>query len=116
MLEDSSSYNSSDQPYNSKKQNTLTLLTDQDSDDYTTDPTIIYSHTDELKDKLKFYKRVLSAELSSMPLGTRVKYVEVMADEKFKYKPGGVITVNKSPTYFVLAANKKVGLCNLTNT
>jgi len=87
------------------EQNKLTRLTEKDK--RITDPAVIYTSAEDLKEKLQFYKRVKSNDIASIPLGTRIKYIEVLPDGKFKYKPGGVIIVNKAPEYLVLAANRK---------
>ncbi|VBB17556.1 hypothetical protein YASMINEVIRUS_18 [Yasminevirus sp. GU-2018] len=78
-----------------------------DTDRKPPDPASIYTDPDELREKLRFYKRVESKQIADLPLGTRVKYIEVLKDKKFKYKPGGVIMVNKAPLYLVLAENRK---------
>ena len=71
------------------------------------DPASFYTDPDELKEKLKYYKRVESSKVADLPMGTRIKYIEVLQNNMFKYKPGGVIMVNKAPVYLVLAENRK---------
>jgi hypothetical protein len=71
------------------------------------DPITIFTDPEDLKEKLKYYDRVESKNIADIPLGSRVKYIEVLEDNRFKYKPGGVIIVNKAPQYLILAENKK---------
>lgn len=70
-------------------------------------PASVYVDADDLKEKLKYYKRIESDKVGDIPLGSRIKYVEVLQNGTFKYKPGGVITVNHAPEYLVLMANSK---------
>jgi hypothetical protein len=71
------------------------------------DPSTIYADATEIREKLKNYNRIQSKDVINIPLGTRIKYVEVMPDGKYKYKPGGNIIVNKAPEYLVLTSNRK---------
>lgn len=71
------------------------------------DPSTIYADAAEIREKLKNYNRIQSKDVINIPLGTRIKYVEVMPDGKYKYKPGGNIIVNKAPEYLVLTSNRK---------
>jgi len=70
-------------------------------------PSAMYTDPEDVKEKLRFYKRIDSDKVIDLSLGTRVKYVEVLEDGTFKYKPGGVIMVNKAPVYLVLVENRK---------
>lgn len=69
--------------------------------------TVTGDRAEDIKEKLKFYKRVDSDKVRFLPIGTKIKYVEVLDDGKFKFKTGGSITVNKAPVYLVLIANRK---------
>lgn len=70
---------------------------------------------EELKQKLINYKRVDPDKVKDIPLGTHVKYVEVIDTGKFKYKPGGFITFNQAPTYLILVENGKSWSVQLSN-
>lgn len=86
------------------KKTDLTRLTDATKKP--PNPAAIYASREEFEEKLKYYRRVESDKIIDLPLGTRVKYVEVLNNGTFKCKQGGVIIVNKAPTYLVLAQNR----------
>jgi hypothetical protein len=84
----------------------LIRLTDQ-SKEGTPNPTSIYTNTEEIAEKLKFYKRIDTDNIKNIPLGIRIKYIEILDNKKYKYKEGGTIIVNKAPEYIMLAAKRK---------
>ena len=69
--------------------------------------TTIFMSPNELKEKLKLYDRIETDDIKNLKLGTRIAYIEVLPDNKFKYKSGGVVIVNSAPTYLMLANNNK---------
>lgn len=130
-------------PYKSKKLITESLLVDSDSDSESIeeiqstkklldstkteklidtvykrlkDPSLTYLNGEEVKEKLKLYTRIMSKDLINLPLGCRIKYIEVVDTDTFKYKSGGVVVVNEAPKYFVLASNKKTWSVQLLKT
>jgi len=70
-------------------------------------PADTYNNPDDIKKKLQYYKRIESDDVINIPLGMRIKYVEILDNDEFKYKPGGALILNKAPEYLVLAANRK---------
>lgn len=79
------------------------------------DPATIFEDADDIKKKLRFYKQVDEDLVVKLPLGTNIKYVEVLDDGSYKYKPGGSIIVNEAPEYLVLAGNRKTWSVQLAN-
>lgn len=71
------------------------------------DPVAIYIPVEDIKEKLKFYKRVDSANIPNIKSGMRIKYIQIMEDGTYNFKPGGALIVNKAPEYVVLAGNRK---------
>ena len=67
----------------------------------------MYMNIDEIKEKLKLYDRINSVDVKDLIAGTRITYIEVLNDGKFKFKTGGVIIVNSYPKYLVLINNNK---------
>lgn len=98
-----------------KQQPTSKRLTD-DTYKNTKDPSLAYLSGTEIKEKLKLYVRIMSDDIVNLPLGCRIKYVEVVDSDTFKYKPGGVVIVNEAPKYIVLASNRKSWSVQLENT
>jgi hypothetical protein len=58
---------------------------------------------EEIKERLKNYERVNKDDAVSITPGTRVQYFEELKDGSLKYRPGGTMIVNKSPTYMVMS-------------
>jgi len=58
---------------------------------------------EEIKDRLKNYERVDKEDADKIVPGTRVQYFEELKDGSLKYRPGGTMIVNKSPTYMVMS-------------
>jgi hypothetical protein len=69
--------------------------------------TTIYTSAEEIKEKLKLYDRIETADVKELSLGTRIAYIEVLPNNIFKYKLGGVIIVNAYPKYLILTNNNK---------
>jgi hypothetical protein len=80
------------------------------------DPALTYLNGEAIKEKLRLYTRIMSKDLVILPLGCRVKYIEVIDRDTFNYKTGGVIIVNEAPKYLVLASNRKSWSVQLENT
>lgn len=59
--------------------------------------------SEEIKDRLKNYERVNKEDSDKIVPGTRVQYFEELKDGSLKYRPGGTMIVNKSPTYMVMS-------------
>ena len=110
-------------PYKSKKMPTKSLLDDSDSEStedtdnekkpsdskvtkrLTNDtkkkpkePALAYLSGKEIQEKLRLYTRIGSNDVIDLPLGCRIKYIEVIDTDTFKYKPGGVIIVLQDST------------------
>jgi len=64
--------------------------------------------TDEIKEKLKGYKRVNTVgELEQIPLGTHIRYFDYKDDE-YLFRTGGILLNKKGiPNYIVLGNGKK---------
>ena len=112
LLEDSDSTNEND----SSKQNGLGKLTRLSYRDTKykknqakkkSDPAATYIPVEDIKEKLKFYKRVNSADIPKIHLGMRIKYIQIMDNGTYNFKPGGELIVNGAPDYIVLAGNRK---------
>ncbi len=128
-------------PYKSKKMPTKSLLVDSDSESteetdndkkpldgkvtkrLTNDtkkkpkePALAYLSGKEIQEKLRLYTRIGSNDVIDLPLGCRIKYIEVIDTDTFKYRAGGVIIVNGAPDYLVLASNRKSWSVQLENT
>jgi hypothetical protein len=78
-------------------------------------PASVFVNPEDIKKKLEFYKRVQTEDLANIPLGMRIKYVEILDNGTYKYKPGGVVIVNKAPDYLVLTGNRKSWSVQLAN-
>lgn len=82
--------------------------TSKNTDNIPLNPSSCYDDLHEIEeDILKNYTKVSSKNIIHIPLGTRVKYVEPLNDGTFKVKIGGVLTINKAPTYLMLSENGK---------
>ena len=109
LLEDSNSDKSNEE----KDPNKLTRLSYNDEpykkyqEKKLLDPAAILISPNEIKDKLIFYARMKSDDIPNIQLGLRIKYIEILEDGSYKYKPGGELIINKSPDYLVLAGNRK---------
>lgn len=60
---------------------------------------------EEIKQILRNYEQV--TDLCSLVQGDIVKYFEMLANGKYKYKPGGRVLINKQPDYLVLSNGRK---------
>jgi archaellum component FlaC len=69
---------------------------------------------EELKEKMKDYKRVLSSDVKNIKPDTKIRYIEVL-DEGFRYKPGGFLIVNSYPDYIVLVNGNRKWSVQLKN-
>lgn len=70
-------------------------------------PKASYISAEDIKDKLKFYNRVKAADIPNIKIGAMIKYIQVLDDGTYKYRPGGILIVNKAPDYLVLTAKRK---------
>ena len=55
---------------------------------------------DEVEQRLLNYEQI--TDCSELIFGDHLQYFEVLADGKYKYKPGGRLIVNAAPVYIVL--------------
>lgn len=115
LLEDSDSSDNSDDSSQNKQNNDpnkLTRLSYQDegykrSQKKKQNQNEAVTTPEDIREKLKFYKKVDDTNIANIQLGMRIKYVEVFDDGTYKFKPGGELIVNKAPDYIVLAGNRK---------
>jgi hypothetical protein len=62
---------------------------------------------DDIKKRIRNFERVNNEEIKDILVNTRIQYFELSEDDGFRYKPGGVMIVNKYPDYIVLANGRK---------
>lgn len=62
---------------------------------------------DEINTRLKNFYRVSPEDVINLPIYTRIQYFQVLPDNKFKYRTGGNLIVNKFPSYLVLSNGRK---------
>jgi hypothetical protein len=70
---------------------------------------------DEIKKRISNYEQVHGEALAEIVPNTRVQYFEVLEDKSFKYKPGGIVIVNKYPDYMVLSNGRRNWSVQLIN-
>ncbi len=70
---------------------------------------------EEIKKRINNYEQVSGDAVADIVPDTRVQYFEVMEDKSFKYKPGGVVIVNKYPDYMVLSNGRRNWSVQLIN-
>lgn len=56
---------------------------------------------DEIKNRLKNFVKVSTEEVDSIPLNTKIQYIDT-SDGTRKYRPGGFLQYNGGPNYIVL--------------
>lgn len=111
--DDSESYDVKQKP-TYRKEKSATVNTNKDGSIRLADtpqreqnPTAKLLNADEVKQKLKNFTLVTQNKIKDLDVGTFIRYVEVLEDGTYKYKPGGAIKVNKAPEYLVLISNNK---------
>lgn len=70
---------------------------------------------EQIKEKLYNYEQVNSHDIENLFPGTRIQYFEIMENKKFRFKPGGIITINGYPNYLVLTNGRKSWSVQLLN-
>lgn len=63
--------------------------------------------TSDIKSRLKNFEKIKKNEIKNIKPYTRIQYFEVFADNKYRYKPGGSLLINKAPDYLVLTNGRK---------
>lgn len=70
---------------------------------------------EQIKEKLYNYEQVDRYDIENLFPGTRIQYFEIMENNKFRFKPGGIITINGYPNYLVLTNGRKSWSVQLVN-
>ena len=62
---------------------------------------------DDIQQKLLDYEKIDISKVGNIEKGTHIRYFKII-DGEYKYCPGGILIINKSPEYIVLGnGNKK---------
>lgn len=70
---------------------------------------------EEIKKRIANYEQVTGPAVGEIVPGARVQYFEVMDSNTYRYKPGGVVIVNKYPDYMVLSNGRRNWSVQLVN-
>ena len=62
---------------------------------------------DEINTRLKNFYRVVPEDIINIPVNTRIQYFQVSSENKFKYRTGGNLIINKAPLYLILSNGRK---------
>ena len=62
---------------------------------------------EEINDRLQNFYRVKPDDIDSLPINTKIQYFQVSSDDKYKYRTGGTLIVNKAPVYLILSNGRK---------
>ena len=105
--DDTDSNGESDDRYDKEKTNKDGSIRLQYTEPKPPNPSSILTSANEIKEKLQNFSMVNRDKIKDLPVGTFIRYVEVLTDGTYRYKPGGAIKVNKAPEYLVLISNNK---------
>lgn len=62
---------------------------------------------EEIKIRLKNFHKIKPENIINLPIYTHIQYFQVSNDNKFKYRTGGTLIVNKAPVFLVLSNGRK---------
>lgn len=89
----------------SKKKNNNSLINDGYKKPITTATELL--SPEEIKTRLKNFYRLLPDNIIDLPINTRIQYFQVLPENKFKYRSGGTLIINKAPLYLILSNGRK---------
>jgi len=61
----------------------------------------------EIKQRLYNYEPIDASQLSDLKPPLRLQYFDIDPDGTYKYRPGGILTLNKYPDYFIITNGKR---------